>query len=69
MSRQVPFSDYTSIYSLENCFLGKLLCYFISLQIFRGIYFFIDFPANDIKPTERFSFSTELLPSLLILEA
>jgi hypothetical protein len=33
MSQEVP-SLVISIYSLENCFAGKLLCYLISLQNF-----------------------------------
>jgi hypothetical protein len=35
MTQQVP-SLVISIYSLENCFADKLLCYFISLQNFPG---------------------------------
>jgi hypothetical protein len=48
------------MYSLENCFAGKLLCYFISLQNFPGFTLPLYFPANDRKPTDRLSFSTEI---------
>jgi hypothetical protein len=32
MSKQAPFPVHF-YFSLENCFAGKLLCYFISLQM------------------------------------
>jgi hypothetical protein len=45
-----------SIYSLENFFAGKLLCYFISQQKFsRKFTLSLYFPRKYRKPTERLS--------------
>jgi hypothetical protein len=60
MSQQVPFPGHL------NIFLGKLLCkgntllLYFHAKIFRKFTFSLYFPANDRKPTERQSFSTEI---------
>jgi hypothetical protein len=60
MSQQVPFPSHF------NLFPGKLLCREITLLLYlpakfsRKFTLSIYFPANDRKPTERLSFSTEI---------
>jgi hypothetical protein len=59
MSQQVPFSGHF------NLFPGKLLCRKITLLLYfpatfpRKFTLSLYFSANDRKPTERLSFSTE----------
>jgi hypothetical protein len=60
MSQQVPFPGHF------NVFPGKLLCREITLLLYFPAKFStiltlsLYFPANDRKPTERLSFSTEI---------
>jgi hypothetical protein len=60
MSQQVPFPCHI------NLFLGKLLCREITLLLYFSAKFYrkftlsLYFPANDRKPIERLSFSTEI---------